>query len=346
MRAAFLKTEGRLVMIDAQMPTIQSPDQILIKVRTVGVCGSEVHAFHGSHPFRKAPVILGHEMAGDVVSVGQSVVNFKTGDRVIVDPQWACGECTYCRTGDINLCPSKRMLGTSLWPGAFGEYITAPEKSVLLLPDSLSYMQGSLIEPLSVAVHVARRANVSDHKSVAILGTGSVGSMLVGVCHAYGAKPVVAVDIHEHCLDIAHKRMGATHGLLAPDEKLADRVNDLTNGEGVDIAFVTADEPTLVAQGIEMAKRRGRIMLVALLRGSPLRLTAYEILRKELEIVGNMSTNHENVQRAIALAVSGQVDVNAIATHVLPIEEAQRGMELASTKDENAIKVILSFGAA
>jgi L-iditol 2-dehydrogenase len=345
MRAAFLKTEERLVMIDVQMPTIQGPDQILIKVKTVGVCGSEVHAFHGSHPFRKAPVLLGHEMAGDVVSVGESVVNFKKGDRVLVDPQWGCGECAYCRTGDINLCPSRRVLGTSAWPGAFGEYVVAPEKSVLRLPDSLSYTQGSLIEPLSVAVHVARHANVSAHKSVAILGTGSIGSMLVGVCHAYGAKTVVAVDIHEHCLDMARRRMGATHTLPSPDEKLADRVNDLTSGEGVDIVFVTADEPTLVTQGMEMAKRRGRIMLVALLTSSPLRLTAYEILRKELEIVGNINANRENVQQAIALAVSGQVDVNAVATHVLPIEEAQRGMELASTKDDNAIKVILSFGA-
>jgi len=343
MRAAFLETEGRLVMIDAQMPTIQSPDQILIKVKTVGICGSEAHAFRGSHPFRRAPVILGHEMAGDVVSVGESVLNFKTGDRVIVDPQWACGECAYCRAGDINLCPSKSMLGTSSWPGAFGEYIIAPVKSVLHLPDSLSSTQGSLIEPLSVAVHVARRANVSAHKSVAILGSGSVGGMLVGVCHAYGAEPIVAVDIHEHCLDIARKRMGATHSLLAPDEKLADRVNDLTRGEGVDVVFVTADEPILVTQGVEMAKRRGRIMLVALLTGSPLHLGAYEILSKELEIVGNMSINHEDVQQAIALAMSGQVDVNAIATHVLPIEEAQRGMELALTKDDGAIKVILSF---
>ncbi len=343
MRAAFLETEGHLVMIDAQMPTIQSPDEILIKVKTVGICGSEVHAFRGSHPFRKAPVILGHEMAGDVVSVGESILNFKTGDRVIVDPQWACGECAYCRAGDINLCPSKRMLGTSSWPGAFGEYIIAPEKSVLRLPDNLSYMQGSLIEPLSVAVHVTRRANVSAHKSVAILGSGSVGGTLVGVCHAYGAEPIVAVDIHEHCLDMARKRMGATHSLLAPDEKLADRVNDLTRGEGVDVVFVTADDPILVTQGVEMAKRRGRIMLVALLTRSPLHLDVYEILRKELEIVGNMSINHEDMQQAIALAMSGQVDVNAIATHVLPIEEAQRGMELASTKDYGAIKVILSF---
>lgn len=346
MRAAFLKTEGHLMMIDAQMPTIQSPDQILIKVKTVGICGSEVHAFHGSHPFRKAPVILGHEMAGDVVSVGDSVVNFKTGDRVIVDPQWGCGECAYCRAGDINLCPSKRMLGTSSWPGAFGEYIIAPEESVLRLPDSLSYTQGSLVEPLSVAVHVARRANISAHKSAAILGTGSVGGMLAGVCHAQGAKEIVAVDIHQHCLDTARKRLGATHTLLVPDEKLVDKVNALTDGEGADVVFVTADDPILVSQGVEMAKRRGRIMLVALLTGSPLSLVAYQILRKEVEIVGNMSVNHEDVQRAIALAVSGQVDVNAIATHVLPIEDAQRGMELASTKDNGAIKVILSFSAA
>jgi L-iditol 2-dehydrogenase len=343
MRAAFLETEGHLVMIDAQMPTIQSPDQILIKVRTVGICGSEAHAFRGSHPFRKAPVILGHEVAGDVVSVGESVLNFKTGDRVIVNPQWTCDECAYCRAGDINLCPSKKVLGTSSWPGAFGEYIMAPEKSILHLPDSLSYTQGSLIEPLSVAVHVARRANVSAHKPVAILGSGSVGGMLVGVCHAYGAEPIVAVDIHEHCLDIARKRMGATHSLLAPDEKLAERVKDLTKGEGVDVVFVTADEPILVTQGVEMTKRRGRIMLVALLTDSPLNLAAYEILEKELEIVGNMSINDEDMQQAIALAASGQVDVNAIATHVLPIEEAQRGMELASTKDDGAIKVILSF---
>jgi threonine dehydrogenase-like Zn-dependent dehydrogenase len=137
--------------------------------------------------------------------------------------------------------------------------------------------------------------------------------------------------------------MGATHALLVPDEKLADRVNSLTNGDGVDVVFVTADDPILVTQGVEMAKPRGRIMLVALLTSSPLNLAAYEILRKELEIVGNMSINHEDVQHAIALAISGQVDVNAIATHVLPIEKAQRGMELASTKDDGAIKVVLSF---
>ncbi len=343
MRVAFLETERHLVMTEAEMPTIQSADQILIQVKTVGVCGSEVHAFQGTHPFRKAPVVLGHEAAGDVLSVGEAVTDFKVGDRVIVDPQWTCGQCAYCRAGDLNLCPSKKVLGTPSWPGAFGEYVIAPEESVFHLPDNLSYTQGSLIEPLTVAVHVARRANLAASESVAILGTGSIGGLLAGVCRAQRAGPIITADINQHCLDAARERLGATHDFLLPDNNLVDEVKELTGGEGVDVVFITADDVSLVSQGVEMAKRRARIVLVALLTASPLQLTAYEIIRKELHIVGSSMSNHEDVRKAIELAASGQVDVEAIATHLLSIEDAQRGVELARTKDDGAIKVILSF---
>jgi L-iditol 2-dehydrogenase len=343
MRAAFLEAEGHLVMVEAEMPIIQSADQILIRVKTVGVCGSEVHAFHGTHPYRKAPVILGHEAAGDVLSVGEAVTDFKVGDRVIVDPQWTCGRCAYCCAGDLNLCPSKKVLGTSPWPGAFGEYIIAPAEAVFHLPDNLSYVQGSLIEPLTVAVHVAQRAHLSAGESVAILGTGSIGGLLAGVCRVQGAEPIITADIRQHCLDAARERLGATHDFLLPDDNLVDEVKELTRGEGVDVVFITADDASLVSRGVEMAKRRGRIVLVALLTDSPLQLTAYEIIGKELHIVGSIMSNHEDVRKAIELAASGQVDVEAIATHLLPIEDAQRGMELARTKDDGAIKVIFSF---
>ncbi len=343
MRAAFLETEGRLVLTEAPIPDIQSDDQLLIQVKTVGVCGSEVHAFHGTHPYRKAPVILGHEAAGDVLSLGEAVTSFKVGDRVIVDPQWTCGQCAYCRAGDLNLCPSKKVLGTPAWPGAFGEYIIAPEKSVFLLPHKLSYVQGSLIEPLTVAVHVARQANLVAGESVAILGTGSIGGLLAGVCHVQGAEPIISADIHQHCLDAARERLGATHDFLLPDRDLVAEVKALTGGEGVDVVFVTADDPSLVSRGVQIAKRRGRIVLVALLTNSPLQLTAYEIIGKELHIVGSSMSNHDDVRKAIELTASRQVDVEAIATHLLPIEDAQRGVELADTKDDGAIKVILSF---
>lgn len=346
MRAAFLESEKHMVMIDAEMPTIRSADQVLIQVKTVGVCGSEVHAFSGTHPFRKAPIILGHEAAGEVLSVGEAVTHFKAGDRVIVDPQWTCGQCDYCRAGDLNLCPSKKVLGTPSWPGAFGEYIVAPEETVFLLPDNLSYVQGSLIEPLTVAVHVAKRAGLRAGESAAILGTGSIGGLLSGVCRVHGAGPIITADIQRHCLDAARERLGATHGFLLPGDNLLDGVKELTRGEGVDVVFITADDASLVSRGVEMAKRRGRIVLVALLTASPLQLTAYEIIRKELQIFGSNMSNHKDVRKAFELTASGQIDVEAIATHRLLIDDAQHGMELARTKDDGAIKVILCFAPA
>ena len=330
-------------MTEAETPVIRNPDQVLIQVKTVGVCGSEVHAFQGTHPFREAPAILGHEMAGVVSSVGEEVTRFETGDRVVVDPQWTCGTCSYCQAGDVNLCPSKQVLGTQAWPGAFGEAVVVPEKAVFHLPDHLSFAQGSLIEPLTIGVHVARRAGLQAGESVTILGSGSIGGMVSGVCHALGAEPIIVADIRQHCLDAARERLGATHDFLLPDEHLADQVRELTGGEGVDVVFITADDSALVNPAIEMAKRRGRIVLVALLTEAPLQFMAYPVIGKELHIIGSSMSNNDDVRTAIELAASGQVDVEGILTHTLPIEDVQRGMELAHTKDDGAIKVVLSF---
>jgi len=342
-RAALLEHVGRMVMVDLEQPAIHKPDEILIRTKTVGICGSEVHAFHGTHPYRKAPVILGHEAAGDVVAVGDAVKKFKVGDRVIVDPQWTCGECEYCQRGDINLCPSKKVLGTADWQGAFGEYFVAPAEAIFHLPSNLSYAQGSLIEPLTVGVHVARRADLQAGESVAILGTGAIGGLLSGVCRAQGAKTIITADVRQHCLDVARERLGATHDFLLPNDDFVTAVKQITNGEGVDAVFITADDVSLVNTGIEIAKCRGRIVLVALLTEAPLQFAAYPIISKELQIVGSLMSSKADVQKAIDLAASSQVDVEAIAMHRLPIEQVQEGMELALTKDDGAIKVILEF---
>ena len=343
MRASLLDSQEHMTMIDAEMPVIHEPGDVLIRVNTVGICGSEVHAFYGTHPYRKAPVILGHEAAGDVVAVGADVTWLRPGDRVVVDPQWTCGTCEYCLRGDINMCPSKKVLGTQVWPGAFGEYIVVPEDTVFALPQNLSYAQGSLIEPLTIGVHVARRAGLTAGKSVAILGAGSIGGLLSGVCRANGAKTIITADIHQHCLDAARERTGATHDFLLPDPDFAAEVKQLTGGDGVDVTFITADDPALVNTAIEISKRHGRIVLVALLTEAPLVLSGYSIIQKELEIIGSLMSTKADVERAIELASSGQVDVEAIATHTLPIEQAQHGMELVHTKQDGAIKVLLTF---
>ncbi|RMF01785.1 MAG: hypothetical protein D6768_09805 [Chloroflexi bacterium] len=342
MRAALLDKNLQLQMIDTDPPTIQADDQLLIRVKAVGICGSEVHAMHGTHPTRIAPVILGHEVAGDVVAVGAGVTAFKPGDRVVIDPQWTCGECEYCRAGEINFCPTKKVLGTPKWPGGFGQLVVAPQRSVFALPDNLTYEQGAMLEPLSVDVHVAHKARLQPGESVVILGTGSIGGLLSGVCRAMGAGPIITADLHQHCLDAARERLGATHDFLLPNANFAARVKEITGG-GADVIFVAGDEEKLVNLAIEIAGNKGRIVIVALLREAPLQINAYDVIAKELEIIGTTMVNHQDVRNAISLAETGQVDVLGIVTHRLPIEQVQRGMELVDTKADGAIKVVLSF---
>ncbi|RME86023.1 MAG: alcohol dehydrogenase [Caldilineae bacterium] len=343
MKAVQLEAVGRLSITTIDRPRLTAPDQILVQTKAVGICGSEVHAFEGTHPYRTPPCILGHEAAGVVVEVGEQVTRVRVGDRVIVDPQWPCGACIFCRNGDINLCPHKKVLGTPAWPGAFAEYFVAPEASVFPLPDHFSFVQGALIEPLTVGVHVARRAGLSPGQSAVILGSGSIGGLLAGVCHARGADPVIVADIRQHCLDAARERLGATHDILLPNGRVVDEVRSLTQGEGADVVFVTADEGELVHQAVEMAKPRGVIVLVALLTAAPLSLRAYDIIGKERHLIGSSMSNHQDVEEAIALAAEARVDVEGIVTHILPIDEAQRGMELAATKADGAIKVVLTY---
>lgn len=343
MRAALLESVGRLVLTDVEAPVITGADQVLVQVKCVGICGSEVHAFEGTHPYRKAPTILGHELAGVVTEMGDNVTQFQIGDRVIVDPQWTCGDCDFCISGQINRCEAKLVLGTPQWPGAFGEFIIAPEESVFPLPDELSFVQGAMIEPLTVAVHVARRAQLQAGETAVILGTGSIGNMVSGVCRTFGAETIITADIHQHCLDAARERLGATHDFLLPDDDFVTKVYAATDGKGADVAFITGDNPDLVRLGLESVKRGGRVVLVALLTEAPLQLWAYDLISSEKQLIGSNMATYTDVQQAIALAASGQVDVEGIVTHILPLTEAQRGMEMASSKDDNAIKVILTF---
>lgn len=343
MKTALLESSGHIVLTQTAMPEINTPNEVLIQVKSVGICGSEVHAYEGKHPFRKAPVIMGHEMAGVIAAVGEDVTDLAIGERVVVDPQKTCGTCLYCRTGDLNLCPSKIVLGTETWPGGFGEYVIVSRHNVFHLPEQLSFAQGAVIEPLSVAVHIGHRANLTENKSVAILGAGSIGGLTTGVAKVFGAHPIIVMDNRQHCLDVARERLGASHSYLLPDKDIVRKIKKLTNQQGLDVVIISADEASLLNLGLELLKPRGVIVLVALLVEAPLQFMAYEMIKKETQIIGDYMSNMADVQQAIDLAASGQIDVSAIITHQLPIDQAQLGMELTSKKEDDVIKVILSF---
>jgi 2-desacetyl-2-hydroxyethyl bacteriochlorophyllide A dehydrogenase len=339
-KAVLFEAVRELRLVEMDPPILRHSDEVLIEVAAVGICGSEIHAFKGTHPFRRPPSVLGHEVTGRIVKVGAAPGDFTLGDRVFVDPQWSCGTCGWCLSGCHHLCPSKKVLGTAAWSGGLGEYIVAPVQSLYHLPDHVSYVTGTLIEPLSVAVHQVNSVGLGEGESVAILGTGPIGMMVAAVVSARGARPVIAVDVQERCLDVAQESFGVTHGLLAAEGCLAERVLGITQGRGVDIVFLTVGVPVLVQEALKMVAIEGKIVFVALF-DEPIQLDANDITQKHLTLRGSSMYNRHDIRTAVGLISSGEVTADAMVTHVLPLEEARRGFDLAATKDEDAIKVVL-----
>ena len=294
MQAAVLVNEG---VIEILRPELQSDDDVLICVRSVGICDSEVHVFRGTHPYRKAPAILGHELAGETVSAGSAAIarGLQPGRRVTVDPVWACGACEHCRSGDYNLCADRKVLGTAAWPGGFGAYTIAPAGAVVPLPSSLSFVQGAVIEPLSIGVHLGRRARLQAGESIVVLGTGSIGCMIAAVAHQLGCSKIIGVNVKAHCLAIAKERMRVTDGLLGLGASQVERVHTLVGArrQGADAAFVCADDLDLIDAALRMTRKRGRVVLAALF-GQRVELDPYIIVSKELQVIGSIMSNHRH----------------------------------------------------
>ena len=342
MRAARLESIGQVTIVDIPRPVIKNPDDVLIKVVVVGVCGSENHAFRGTHPFRKPPVVMGHEMSGIVEDFGTQVKGINRGDRVFVDPQLVCGKCSYCMIGDYNLCPSKIVLGSPGWEGAFGDYVVVPQRTIFHIPDSMTYEQAAMVEPLSVSLHAVKRTHLKKGQSIAILGTGTIGGLAAGVASEFGASQIICVDIHQHCLDAAREGLSATHDFLLPDEDIVAKIRKLTNGEGLDAVIISGDDTSLVNYGLEIIKRQKTIVIAALLTEDPIQFGAHNLVRQEINLIGTYMYNKQDIEEAFQLVKSGKVNVDTIITHRLPLEQTQLGMELSSTKRDNAIKVIIN----
>ena len=346
MRAALLEDLGKLRIIDTDAPRLSKSDDLLIEIGASGICGSEVHAFKGTHPFRKPPSIMGHEVAGRVIEVGAEAEGFEPGDKVAVLPYRTCGQCQWCQAGDVQLCPSRIVLGTPEWPGGFGEIITAPAHGTYRLPDHVSYVEGTLVETLAVGTRAVRRAGIKAGESVAIIGTGPIGMVISAAASLARARQIIAVDRHQHCLDIAAQFLGATDTVLANGDSngdsTADKILTVTGGRKVDVVIMAVGLPGLMKDAFRAVNRNGRIVLVAMFDG-PLQFDAFEVINPELTLIGTTGYSARDFRAALHLIGSGRVRAREMVSHVLPLADIQRGFELAETKSDRAIKVVVEM---
>ena len=326
---------------DMPEPMIEKADDVKIKVVNCGICGSEVHAYHGLHPFRIPPIVSGHEVAGDVVEVGPGVTRFKVGDRVTVEPHYGCGHCWYCKHGLYNVCPDKKVLGAGGWSGGLGEYIVTPEQTVVKLPDTLSYEEGALIEPVANGMYAVRHSNITPETNIVVIGCGPIGIGDFLCARLWNPKSILMVDVSDFNLQKA-REMGAELTCNSRRENLAERVMELTDGVGADLVFLAFGDAPTVQQAFEITRRGGQIAQHALMEDGiafPYRVHQ----QHELDFKAyNMYTfeDFELIARAIH---EGKMDLSHFVTQRYPIEQFPEAIEMADKRPEPVLKVMMHF---
>ena len=266
---ALLEEPGRMVIEACERPA-PGPDEVVIKIARVGVCGSDIHGFRFGPYIPPRPgqsVGLGHEPSGVVAEVGRGVADLKAGDRVCIEPGRPCYTCEFCLSGHYNTCPDVDFMATApSYRGALTEYLVHPANLVFRLPDELSLDEGALVEPASVATHAVEMAGPLLGRTVVVLGSGAVGLMVSMVARMAGARCVVAVDLQQRRLDKA-LRLGADAAINAREADVAGRIRQIVGRYGADVVFETAGAVATVELGLAVVKRRGRILVVGTVPG-------------------------------------------------------------------------------
>lgn len=342
MKAAVLHRPNDVRLDEVPVPT-PAPGEVLVRIRAVGVCGSDVHYYKegriGAYVVDK-PLILGHESAGEVVAVGPGVRGVAVGARVAIEPGVPCRRCRQCLRGRYNLCPRVTFMATPPVDGAFVEYVAWPAEFVYPLPDTLSYAEGALMEPLAVGMHAVRRARLVPGATVLVLGAGPIGQLALVAANAAGAGQAIVADLEDGRLAMARRLDPRAVTVNPARQPLGEAVLAATAGEGADVVIEAAGSVRTVTQTIELVRRGGTVVWVGLPGEDPSPVSALEAIRKEVDILGVF--RYANVYPdAIRLAASGKIQLSPLVTHRFPLEEVRRALDTVVEAKASAVKVLV-----
>ena len=340
MEALLLKQYKQLEL--TKMPEPQpGPDEILVRVRACGICGSDVHGFDGSTGRRIPPLVMGHEAAGEVAATGANVHDLRPGDRVTFDSTIYCGQCFHCQRGEVNLCERREVLGVSPGPyrrhGAFAEYVAVPRRIVYSLPDSLSYEQAALIEAVSVAVH-AVGLGPQKPQSAVVVGTGMIGVLAVQALRASGCNHLIAIDVDDARLDQA-VRLGATAAINSRTSDAPALVRDMTEGRGAELAVECVGATDPIRTAIACVRKGCAVTLVGNVAPT-IDLPLQEVVTRQIRLQGSCASAGE-YPRCIELMASGVIQVDSLISAVAPLAEGPRWFDRLYRREGNLMKVIL-----
>jgi len=341
MRAAVLHGIGDLRLEEIERPSAPAQGEVLIRLRAVGVCGSDCHFYErgriGPYIVQK-PLILGHEAAGEVLEVGAGVTHLKAGDWVAIEPGVPCRKCHFCKVGKYNLCPSSQFMATPPQDGAFREYLVWPADFVFRLPENVSLEEGALVEPLAVALQALKRSEMRPADRVVVLGCGTIGLMIIQAALAAGASLVVGVDIANLRLEMAGQ-FGA-RSVNGREAEPLEAIKEATQGEGAEIVFEAAGRAETIRKSLAMVRPGGVVVIVGMAAEEEIALPIMDSVIREYDVRGVF--RYANCYPpAIRLLASRKISPAALITHRFCLEEAPEAVKFALHHREEAIKVMV-----
>ncbi len=342
MRACYLTGLRTLEVREAPKPAPRQPDDVLLRVCAVGVCGSDVHYFTagriGAHVV-EFPWIVGHEPAGVVEEVGDAVENVRPGDRVVIEPAISCGRCDQCRAGRPHTCRAISFISSPTErPGALAEYLVMPARNCLPMPDGMTMAQGALTEPLSIGVYAQRLAANPPGASVGILGAGPIGLSVLLAVQAAAAGVCYVTDLLDARLAMA-RRFGAAWTGDAGKEDVVSAIL-AREPEGLDFVFECAGEQETLDQALDLLKPGGLLLMIGIPETDRVSFNIDLLRRKEIRIQ-NVRRQNQCVQAAIDLIAEGRVNPDPLVTHRFPLDRAQDAFELVADYADGVIKAII-----
>lgn len=313
--------------------------QVLIKIMKIGICGSDIHVYHGEHPFTKYPVTQGHEVSGQITALGQGVEGLSVGQKVTIQPQVVCGECYPCRHGKYNLCEGLKVMGFQT-TGVASHYFAVDAAKVTPLPDDLTYDEGAMIEPLAVAVHAIRQAGDVSGKKIAVLGAGPIGILVAQVAKGMGADAVMVTDISDVRLAKA-RECGVDFCENTKNVNFGQALLSNFGPDKADIIYDCAGNNVTMGQAVQYARKGSTIILVAVFAGMA-QIDLAVLNDHELDLNTTMMYRNEDYVDAIRLVNEGRVQLKPLISSHFAFRDYKKAYEYIDANRENTMKVIIN----
>lgn len=313
--------------------------QVLVHIKRIGICGSEIHSYHGLHPATFYPVVQGHEYSGVVVAVGRAVSVCKPGDHITARPQLVCGKCNPCKRGQYNVCEHLRVQAFQA-DGAAQDFFVVDDDRVAKLPEGMSLDYGAMIEPSAVGAHASNRTNVKD-KNVVVSGAGTIGNLIAQFCIARGAKNVLITDVSDLRLAKA-RECGIQHTLNITKKPLKEAAHELFGEEGYQVGFEVAGVEVSIRSLMETIEKGSDIVVVAVFAKDPA-LSMFYLGEHELRLIGSMMYRHEDYLTAIDYVSKGIVNLKPLVSNRFAFEEYDDAYQFIDKHRETSMKVLIDF---